>query len=153
MKIFEIIVETQNNYSNKTEINYFFDVLERLLDLVSESEFLAGNNNLNINVPSSHPQDWKVYHDELKNTLKMISVCRELSIAKYPKYFDDLTIKKIDNLMTNCEIRFRDLPTPSLDENQQYMADNEQSSAIPGRVIEKSKNQSAKSKVETLQRR
>jgi hypothetical protein len=41
--------------------------------------------------------------------------------------------------------------TAELAENQQYMADNGQSSAIPGRVIEKSKKQSAKSKVETLQ--
>ena len=40
-----------------------------------------------------------------------------------------------------------------ISENQQYMADNGQSSAIPGKNVQQPKKQSAKSKVETLQRR
>lgn len=137
MKIFEIIVETQNNHSDRMEINYFFDVLERLLDQVIEAEFLAGNNNVNINIPSSHPQDWKVYLDDLENTLKIVSACRSLSITKYPTHFDESTIKKIDNMMTNCEIRIQDLPSPSLEENQQYIADNGQAGTTVSDINQK----------------
>lgn len=157
MKIHEIINENLqqitplSNISSSNEANIAYKNLNILLETV-----MTGLKMLKSMIGTNNSAAWN-------NSIKMA----DNLIARFNSRIDEyLNMIKNSENQSSLEIYIRDFKKmkndlgyvrqmfdESINENQQYMADNGQSSAIPGRVIEKSKRQSAKSKVETLQRR
>jgi hypothetical protein len=157
MKIHEIINENLQqitplyNISSSKEANIAYENLNILLETV-----MTGLEMLKSMIGTNNDTAWN-------NSIKMADGL----IARFNSRIDEyLNMIKNSGNQSSLEIYIRDFEKmkndlgyirqmfdESINENQQYMADNGQSSAIPGRAIEKSKKQSAKSKVETLQRR
>jgi hypothetical protein len=107
MKIREIITES---YFEAELLNIFYNLLTGVTTRMDEAEFLAGNNDQGLNLPTAMPQDWAEYKTVLGGDVENLSPIKTLVMSEHPAAFDSAIAFKIERLVANIEERYSRLP-------------------------------------------